>query len=185
MDTRIREDSTFGEVPFSTSFKELGLVTLRSPLDLNEPDRPAPLNFNSTELRLLSPSASAGGGSSTGHPSTEGPGGRKRVCGGSRMDCSGHSVICSEPTGHRFITQQNRLVLIRYLLINVLNWKCVVVNAIVCTLEEISKRKPTNAVKWLILVKFVTARLKASVLKYRKVSYCRVDLSVRVCFEFQ
>ena len=85
MDTRIREDSTFGEVPFSTSFKELGLVTLRSPLDLNEPDRPASLNFNSIELRLLSPSASAGGGSSTGHPSTEGPGGRKREIG--RASC--------------------------------------------------------------------------------------------------
>jgi len=74
-------------------------------LDLNEPDRPASLNFNSNELRLSSPSASAEGGSSTGHPRTEDPGGRKLVGGGSQMDCGngqGHSVICSEPTGNRF-----------------------------------------------------------------------------------
>jgi len=54
---------------------------------------------------LSSPSASAEGGSSTGHPSTEDPGGRKLVSGGSQMDCGkgqGHSVICSEPTGDRF-----------------------------------------------------------------------------------
>ena len=105
MEASTQGDGTFGEVPFSTSFKELGLVTLGWSLDLNEPDRPAPLNFNSIELRLSSPSASAEGGSSTGHPSTEDPGGRKLVGGGSQMDCGngqGHSVICSEPTGDRF-----------------------------------------------------------------------------------
>ena len=79
--------------------------TLGWSLDLNEPDRPAPLNFNSIELQLSSPSASAEGGSSTGHPRTEDPRGRKLVSGGSQMDCGSareNPVIRSEPTGNRF-----------------------------------------------------------------------------------
>jgi len=105
MNASTRGDGTFGDVPSSIGSTQPKLATLGWSLDLNEPDRPAPLNFNSIELQLSSPSASAEGGSSTGHPRTEDPGGRKLVSGGSQMDCGSareNPVICSEPTGNRF-----------------------------------------------------------------------------------
>jgi len=105
VETSMRRDGSFGEEPFSTSSKELGLVTLRRSLDLNESDRPATLNVDQNGLRSSSSTASAIDGSSTGHPRTEDPGGRKLAdSGGAQMDCGeegGPPVIKGTPR-HRF-----------------------------------------------------------------------------------